>query len=97
MDEEAQLTSLFLVGTAGIMQPMLTEAGRDRVANLAPARVVERVDQAERANPVGQILIVLRWVDYPVRREVAGLGEIQANMALEVKMAIPVRLTVRSM
>jgi hypothetical protein len=76
---------------------MLTEAGWDRVANLAPARSVERVDQVERANPVGQILIVPRWVDYPVRRVVVGLQEIQANMELQVKMAILVRLTVRSM
>jgi hypothetical protein len=56
---------------------------------------VEQVDQVERASPVDQILIVLRWVDYPVRRVVAGLQEIQANMELQVKMAILVRQTVR--
>lgn len=74
---------------------MLTEAGWDRVANLAPVGSVEQVDQVERASPVDQILIVLRWVDYPVRRVVAGLQEIQANMELQVKMAILVRQTVR--
>ena len=79
MDEEAQLTSLFLVGTAGIMQPMLAEAGRDLGVSLVSPHLAARVDQVERANLAGQILIVLLSVDYRVLQEVVGLREIQAN------------------
>ena len=75
---------------------MSTEAAWDLVANLVCTRVVVQVVQVGRANPAGQILIVLRWVDYPVLREVAGLGENQAKWEVEVKMASLVRQTVLS-
>ena len=58
---------------------MSPEAGGDLVANLVCTRLAVRVDQVERANRAGQILIVLLWVDYPVLREVVGLLEYPAN------------------
>jgi hypothetical protein len=75
---------------------MLTAVGRDLVASPVFTQVAGRADQEERAKLAGQILIVLRWVDHPVHREVVGLEENRAKVELEVTMAALVIKTVRS-